>query len=188
MMNTLERLMDHFDSRSEGNAKAIVWAHNTHVGDYRATDMLRAQMVNIGGLARERYGVEKVALLGFGTYRGSVIASYAWDGPVQVMKIPPARPHSVESALHDVAHSEMMPNFYLIFDEASRAGPLAEVTGHRAVGVVYDPQRERWGNYVPSSLANRYDAFLFVDETQALEPLEVSYERREMPETFPVGQ
>lgn len=75
----------------------------------------------------------------------------------------------------------------MVFDEESKIGPLSEIRGHRAIGVVYDPRRERWGNYVPTSLSNRYDAFIFIDKTRALEPIGLSFDREKIPETWPIG-
>jgi erythromycin esterase-like protein len=96
MDDTLDRLLGHYGP----GAKAIVWAHNTHVGDARATDMAQAGHVNIGQLARERYGAGQVLLVGFGTYGGTVVAGDAWGAPMQVMPVPPARERSLEDVLH----------------------------------------------------------------------------------------
>lgn len=185
MMDTLEHLLDHHGKE----AKGIVWAHNTHIGDYRATDMKEQGQVNIGGLAREKWGKEKVALVGFGTYRGTVTASTAWDGKTKSMPVPPGIPGSYEAAFHEVAESLKKPTFYIsVRGKLPAKDPLIEVRGHRAIGVVYHPERERFGNYVPTSLANRYDAFLFIDETSALKALDLPFERKDIPETWPGGQ
>lgn len=184
MTDTLEILLNRYGKES----KAIVWAHNTHIGDYRATDMAKHGQVNIGGLAREKWGTEKVALVGFGTYQGEVTASSAWDGPIKKITIPPGRPGSYEAAFHEVAKS-IGPNYYIsLREDGPPKGPLTEVRGHRAIGVVYQPKHERFGNYVPTSLANRYDAFIYVDKTTALEPLIQPFESKEIPETWPLGQ
>ena len=184
MMETLNRLLDY-----HSQAKGIVWAHNTHIGDYRATDMVTAGQVNLGGLAREEWGHSQVALVGFGTYCGEVIASHAWDGPIQSKHVPPARKDSIEAAFHEAANSINEDSFFLTLDDNdSRSGPLASIHRHRAIGVVYEPEYERFGNYVPTSLANRYDAFIYIDRTQALRPLDVQFLREEIPETWPQGQ
>jgi erythromycin esterase len=184
MQETLEALLQRYGSE----AKAIVWAHNTHIGDYRATSMLEEGQVNIGGLARERLGADQVKLVGFGTYRGEVTAAGAWDGAVETMRVPEARPDSYESVLHETAAYLKAPNIFLTFPKhRAPDDPLDTVLGHRAIGVVYRPAYERLGNYVPTSLAKRYDAFLFLDETSALRPLDQTFNRAEIPETWPQG-
>ncbi len=187
MMETLDQLLQHY-SKSGQQAKGIVWAHNTHIGDHHATDMVKRGMVNIGGLARQLYGPQNVALVGFGTYQGSVIASHAWDGPIETLRVPPGKSGSYEAILHSVTQSLGHSRFTMVFDRDARQGPLADMKGHRAIGVVYDPEHERWGNYVPTSLSKRYDAFIFIDETKALTPFVQPNDRRELPETWPVGQ
>jgi len=184
MMDTLDALLEHYGSDS----KAIVWEHNTHVGDYRATDMLSHGQVNVGGLAREKYGESNVALIGFGTYQGTVIASHAWDGPVQTLVIPEAHSGSVESECHALVSRLNQSQFFFLFDSSSRTGALGEVKGHRAIGVVYDPRRERFGNYVPTVLPQRYDGFIFIDETRALAPIQSKFDHEKIPETWPLGR
>lgn len=183
MMDTLRMLLGHYGL----NSKAIVWEHNTHIGDYRATDMVLQGQVNIGGLAREEFGAENVALVGFTTYTGTVIASPAWDGPVEVMKIPKAREHSVEAEMHNAAAQLGIPNYYVLFNDEEINLTLAQPLGHRAIGVVYHPPSEQRGNYVPTSLSNRYDAMVFIDETNALNPLKTNVDKTKIPETYPHG-
>lgn len=146
-------------------AKAIVWEHNTHIGDARATDMAADGMVNVGQLVREEQGKDRVYAVGFGTYQGTVIASDQWSGDIQSMVVPEAQPNSWEELMHRAGAYDQI----VIFD---RDKPLFhEILGHRAIGVVYNPRYERRGNYVPSVMDQRYDAFIFVDETKALDPL-----------------
>jgi erythromycin esterase len=184
MLDTLEHVME----KQGPDSKVIVWAHNTHIGDYRATDMLAAGHINIGGLAREKWGKQAVRLVGFGTYRGQVTASHAWDGPIETLIIPPGRPGSIEDAFHDVAKALDENSFFVSLDsDEMREGPLKQVHGHRAIGVVYNPKHERYGNYVPTLLADRYDAFVFVDRTSALHPLQQKFHHKELPETWPNG-
>ncbi|WP_462412715.1 erythromycin esterase family protein [Neobacillus sp. Marseille-QA0830] len=147
-------------------AKGIVWEHNTHIGDARATDMAREGMVNTGQLIREKYGLEKVYAIGMGTYRGTVIAAEKWGVPHAVMKVPEGADGSWEKAVHSAGAF----NQYLMFTEENKDVFRGEM-GHRAIGVVYDPAYEHYGNYVPSRLSERYDAFIHVDETKALSPL-----------------
>jgi erythromycin esterase-like protein len=182
MAETLDRLMQHHGPR----AKAIVWEHNTHVGDARFTDMARAGMVNVGQLVRQSHERDGVLLVGFGTHRGTVIAADEWGATMERMRVPPARAGSFEEAMYDAAVGDAL----LIFDGRDDAGVagLHEPIGHRAIGVVYDPDAERWGNYVPTIMARRYDAFLYVDETRAVDPLHMPvHVDGEPPETYPSG-
>lgn len=183
MMDTLDRLLE----RAGDGAKAIVWAHNTHIGDYRATDMKAAGYVNIGGLARQSFGDENVALVGFGTYEGQVLAGSAWGAPEQVMSLPPAQQESYEYYFHKVAKANNTNQFFILLEDKDHTA-FTQRLGHRAVGVVYDPLHERRGNYVPTELSKRYDAFVFVDKTHALKSLHSVFVRGEFPETWPTGQ
>jgi len=180
MAETLERLLKHHGP----DAKAIVWEHNTHIGDARYTDMAAAGMVNIGQLAREQYGEQNVVLVGFGSYQGSVIAATAWEAEMEQMRVPPAREDSWEDALHRAGGSDK-----LLLLEGDLAGPDWQGwRGHRAIGVVYHPGYESYGNYVPTVLPRRYDAFLYIDRTEALKPLHVpAHFTGELPETYPTG-
>jgi len=179
MVETLERLV----RRRGPDAKAIVWEHNTHIGDARYTDMADDAMVNVGQLVRELHRSQDVVLVGFGSYQGSVIAGQEWEAPMERMEVPPARAGSWEDVLHQAGGAEHL----LIFDEAHNTKEFLEARGHRAIGVVYRPQHERYGNYVPTLLAKRYDAFLYLDQTEALHPLHEVQPREEgeVPETYP---
>jgi erythromycin esterase-like protein len=179
MDDTLHRLLEYYGPGS----KAIVWAHNTHVGDARATDMTDAGEVNIGQLARERYGGNQVVLVGFGSHHGSVIAGDRWGAPMQVMPVPPARRHSLEDVLHEAAP----PQALFVVPPADRPDVLTEELDHRAIGVVYHPEREQWGNYVPTVLGDRYDAFLWFDASEAVHPLHARQGIVAEPETYPSG-
>jgi erythromycin esterase-like protein len=179
MVDTLDRLMAFHGDQ----AKAIVWAHNTHIGDARATDMVRAGMVNVGQLVRERHAAEGVVLVGFGSYRGSMMAGRAWGAPMEKMAVPPASPDSWEDILHQAETADRL----LLLEDARGFSRFREERGHRAIGVVYRPSHERLGNYVPTVLPSRYDAFLYLDETEALHPLHVKPEVVTPPETYPWG-
>jgi erythromycin esterase len=163
MADTLDHLLAH---HGEG-AKAVVWEHNTHVGDARYTDMGEAGMVNVGQLVRERYGEDDVVIVGLGSHRGSVIAADSWGDRTERMPLPPARRGSIEALLHE---SVAAASALFVFP-AELPAWLAEERAHRAVGVVYHPGAERWGNYVPTVLGRRYDAFCWFDESRALTPL-----------------
>jgi erythromycin esterase len=185
MADTLDRLLEHYESRRPGTrAKAVVWEHNTHVGDARFTDMADAGMVNIGQLVRERYSERDAVLVGFGSHHGAVVAADAWGSPTRRMTVPPARSGSTEELLHSGLDGDAG---LFVFPE-ELPGWAAEERSHRAIGVVYRPDAERWGNYVPTVLGRRYDAFLWFDETRALTPLAgASAEGAEL-ESWPFGE
>ena len=184
MDKTLARLLRYYDGRDGGGSKAVVWAHNTHVGDSWATDQARHGEVTIGELARDRYGPENVVLVGFGTHHGTVMAGSSWGAPMEVMEVPPARPRSLEEVLHEAAP----PRALMVFPPfGERPDVLVDELGHRAIGVVYRPELEHLGNYVPTVLGDRYDAFLWFDETRALRPLHARTVDVLEPETYPSG-
>src|SRR5207248_6305974 len=144
MTETLGRLMRHHGPA----AKAIVWEHNTHIGDARHTDMADDGMVNVGQLVREGHAAEGVVLVGFGSYRGGVIAAEEWEAPMERMAVPPGRPGSWEEVLHRAGAEDRL----LLLDEARGSEEFLETRGHRAIGVVYHSAYERHGNYVPTVL------------------------------------
>lgn len=187
MAEILDRLLTYYEysARQEPHEiKAIVWAHNTHIGDARATSMKKAKELNIGQLAREVYGEDHVALVGFGSYTGSVIAGYSWGAPMMKMNVPPARRGSWE----DLFHAAEARNRIFLTQQFRNDNECTKLRAHRAIGVVYNPQSEG-GNYVPSNLVERYDAFIYIDRTQALHPLPMGrIEVPSVPETFPVGE
>lgn len=152
MADTLERLLQHHGP----GTKAIVWEHNTHVGDARYTDMADAGMTNMGQLARERYGEGAVFILGFGCYEGSVVAGRRWGAPMERMNVPQAKEGSWEHTLHTA-----QPVNQLLLSEDFRGVEGFETDrGNRAIGVVYDPLFERHGNYVPTVLTRVTTRFL----------------------------
>lgn len=163
MWISVQRLFELYGPESKG----IVWAHNTHVGDARATGMGESGMVNIGMLSRMEWGNEEVFITGFGTYTGKVNAGARWGTPMRIMNVPKALSGSLEHAFSQFKH----PDFLLIFDDEDRNNPIFQQhIGHRAIGVIYNP-RDEAGNYVPSLFTQRYDAFIFIRETTALEPV-----------------
>jgi erythromycin esterase len=186
MLDTLDQIFG-WCSRSSKPERGIVWAHNTHVGDYRATDMAAAGYVNLGGLARQTYGADQVALVGLGTYAGKVVASRAWGGREQVLSIPPAKPGSWEAYFHEALRARNLRQGYVLFDSTDHEGAFAEVLGHRAIGVVYHPGHEGRGNFVPTALSRRYDAFVMFDETHPLHSLHSPHLAGRFPETWPKG-
>ncbi|WP_151736901.1 erythromycin esterase family protein [Paenibacillus tengchongensis] len=163
MVSALEKLVEFHGEHS----RVLVWEHNTHIGDARATDMADEGMVNVGQLLREQYG-SQVYAIGFGTYEGTVIAGRSWGAPMEEMKVPPAIRNSWEELLHRNGAQDQL----LLMDPEDPV--LGEITvGHRAIGVVYHPERER-GNYVPTVISRRYNAFIYLDHTKALRPLALS--------------
>lgn len=179
MMETLDRLMKYHGP----GAKTIVWEHNTHVGDARATDMARSGMVNVGQLAREAYGGD-VVITGFSSYAGSVIAGAEWGAPMRRMEVPAAQPGSWEHVFHQASPEDKL----LLLEGFDEVPGALDRRGHRAIGVVYHPEREAYGNYVPTVLPYRYDAMIYVDQSEALHPLHFEpAAEHEVPETYPTG-
>ncbi|WP_187262730.1 erythromycin esterase family protein [Pontibacter beigongshangensis] len=177
MMETLDRLLELHGPDS----KAIVWAHNTHIGDARATDMASDGMLNIGQLAREKYGMDQVKLVGFGSYKGTVIAGKSWGAPMQKMEVPEARPGSWEAMLHEISEEDKV----MLSGDLREVPELRNPIPHRAIGVVYDPKFEQFGNYVPSVIQERYDAFVYFEESQAVHPLHLKLKNAREPELYP---
>ena len=161
MADTLDRLLEH------AGEKAVLWEHNTHIGDARATDMAAAGMVNVGELLRKRHGEDDVVLVGLGGHRGGVIAGTQWGAQMARMTVPPARSGSLEARLHDALGEDAL----FVWPRGTRAEWLDRRLDHRAIGVVYRPEGEKRGNYVPTVLGERYDAFLYLEETSPLRPL-----------------
>jgi erythromycin esterase len=179
MVETLNALMKFHGS----HAKAIVWEHNTHVGDARFTDMRHVGMHNVGQLVREQNNNgEEVYIVGFASYDGSVIAARSWGGEMEKMNVPPAMKGSIEEMLHlDSAEDKL-----LLLNSPHLEKQFDRYLGHRAIGVVYHPERER-GNYVPTLLPSRYDALMYIDESKALHPLLLQTNNDQMPDTYPFG-
>jgi erythromycin esterase len=178
MNETLERLMQLHGP----GAKAIVWEHNTHIGDARATDMAQEGMINIGELARNNKNY-KVFLTGFGSYEGTVIAGKKWGAKMEEMEVPEARLGSWEYCLHQAGDDDKL----LIMDDFNNTYIAKNFLGHRAIGVVYNPVYEKYGNYVRSIIPQRYDAFIYLDKTKALMPFHLHVDSHKMPETYPFG-
>jgi len=183
MAETLTALMAHL-SRREPQPKIVVWAHNSHLGDARATQMGKSGELNVGQLIREHYGREAV-LIGFSTYRGTVTAASDWDGPMERKAVLPALAESYEAMFHEVG----IPRFLLTLNDNSVADPLKEQRLERAIGVIYLPKTERLSHYFYVSLPAQFHAVLHFDETHALEPLDPpsNWPAGDGPDTFPSG-
>jgi erythromycin esterase-like protein len=182
MMETLEALLSHLDREWE-RSRLVVWAHNSHLGDARATEMSRWGEKNLGQLCRERFGRD-VFSIGFTTYEGTVSAASSWDGDVERKWVRPALEGSVEELLHEVGPE----HFLLTFDhDTELADALREERLERAIGVVYRPETERHSHYFGARLADQFDAVIHWEETRAVEPLGPTerWKRGEAPETFP---
>ncbi len=148
------------------NSKGIVWAHNTHIGDASYTNMRNVGEKNIGQLSRELLGAENVFLIGFSSYQGKVMAGPSWGARMEEMTIPKAISGSLEAELN----KSSLQSFFLIFDKEDRKEKNLKTIGHRAVGVVYNPNGDR-RQFVPTIVPLRYDALLFFKETTALHVL-----------------
>ncbi|KAJ5818635.1 hypothetical protein N7474_004226 [Penicillium riverlandense] len=188
MFDTLHRLLEH---RPSPENKAIVWAHNSHVGDARYTSMgIRRNEVNVGQLCRERLGRDNVAILGCGTHTGTVAAAHEWDDDMEVMAVNPSRDDSWEMVAHDTG----IPSFLLDLrrdrmDPALRAALAAENRLERFIGVIYRPDTERISHYSLAYLHNQFDGYIWFDRTQAVQPLEVLQPATPLGkvETYPFG-
>ena len=183
MFDTLLALLDHHGPDS----RAIVWEHNSHIGDARATEMSARGELNVGELCRERFGSAAYAV-GFGTDRGTVAAASHWDGPMQVQRVRPARADSYERLCHD----STVRAFALHLRDPRRRelrDELVDPRLERAIGVVYRPETERASHYFHASLPVQFDEFVWFDQTRAVTPLAIPAgpPERDLPETYPFG-
>ncbi len=183
MTETLDALFNHLRKR-DGHAKIVVWAHNSHLGDARWTDMGRSGEWNIGQLARERYGREAV-LVGFTTYTGTATAASDWNMPAERKRVRPGMPNSYEELFHSLG----LPAFFINLNDGQ--SPLVEIPEpllERAIGVIYLPETERASHYFHAEITSQFDSVLHFDVTRAVEPLEPNPEwQSEEWETFPSG-
>jgi erythromycin esterase-like protein len=183
MMDTLVEL-GHFLGRQGPAPRLVVWAHNSHLGDARATEMGARGEHNLGQLVRQRYATDAV-LVGFSTYEGTVTAAADWGEPAQRMRVRKALEGSYEALFHGTE----VPRFSLLLasdgSDAALEGPRLQ----RAIGVIYRPETERQSHYFHTRLARQFDALLHYDHTRAVEPLErtAEWERGELPETYPTA-
>jgi erythromycin esterase-like protein len=186
MVETLDLLVDYLDEqRGEQASKIVVWAHNSHLGDARATQMGEGGEVNVGQLVRENHPGDCVNI-GFSTYSGTVTAADDWGEPAQRMRVRPGMPGSYE----ELFHQAQVDQFLLDLRRAggSAVDALRQPRLQRAIGVIYRPQTERLSHYFHARLAEQFDAMIHIDRTRALEPLERTaiYEPEEA-ETYPTG-
>lgn len=186
MAQTLEALVRHLDRHSAtSSARIVVWAHNSHVGDARATEVGSDGQLTLGQLVRQRYGDES-RLIGLSTYAGTVTAASEWGGAAERKVVRPALNGSVEELFHETEKDSFLVSAALSSDVA---GPLSDVRLGRAIGVIYLPATERQSHYFHVRPADQFDAMIHIDQTRALEPLETTslWIAGETPETYPSG-
>jgi erythromycin esterase-like protein/predicted phosphoribosyltransferase len=184
MIDTLDALAIHLGQQRGEAAKVVVWAHNSHLGDARATEVSAQGQLNVGQLVRERHA-DDCRLVGFTTFSGTVTAADDWGGPAERKRVRPALRDSYERLFHDVEEKA----FSIIVAQAPpRAAELLRTPRlERAIGVIYRPRTERQSHYFRARLADQFDAVIHIDDTRAVEPLErtARWEEGEVPETFP---
>jgi len=180
MFETLRNILDFHGPAS----KAVVWAHNSHIGNAAATEMARRGEHNIGQLCREHFG-DASYHIGFGTNDGTVAAASVWDGPMEIMKVRPAHAQSYERLFHmtnalglllplkNQAHAELQKN-------------LAKPRLERAIGVIYRPDSELASHYFEAVLPRQFDEYIWIDRTSAVQPFAVA-ELQGLPDTYPFG-
>ena len=183
MADTLDGLLAHLERHGE-RTRLVVWAHNSHIGDARRTEMGERGELNLGQLARLRHP-DAAFLIGFTTHRGTVTAASAWDAPAERKRVRPALQGSYEHLFHEAGESRFLLRFRL----GEVASALHEPQLERAIGVIYRPETERQSHYFTSQIGSQFDALIHIDETRAVEPLERSagWERGEPPETYPTA-
>ena len=185
MAETLVALLEHF-GRTGGPARAVVWAHNSHLGDARATSMGDQGEWNLGQLVRERFSARETVSVGFTTHAGTVTAADDWGEPAKLMRVRPSLPGSIERTFHELA----IPDFYLRLRGSPAAAALAGRRLERAIGVIYRPNTERVSHYFAADLPEQFDAVIHFDRTHAVEPLDLTQGwamSGEVPETYPSG-
>jgi erythromycin esterase-like protein len=175
MAETLDELVGHLE-RTVGETRVVVWAHNSHVGDARATEMAERGELNIGELVRRRHG-DAALNVGFTTYTGTVTAASDWGAPAERKQVRPALAGSWESLFHQAVEPRLIVH----------PAPLDGRRLERAIGVIYRPDTERISHYFGATLADQFDTVVHLDETHAVEPLEPTSEwvAGELPETYP---
>ncbi|MGZ6389410.1 MAG: erythromycin esterase family protein [Ktedonobacterales bacterium] len=184
MVDTLDALVAHL-GRDGSTPRVVVWAHNSHIGDARATEVGRNGELNVGQLVREHHG-DEARLIGFATNTGTVTAADDWDEPAKRKRVRPAMPGSYEKIFHEVD----MPGFLLALRGHDHPAVTALRQPHleRAIGVIYRPETERYSHYFYCDLPAQFDAVIHFDETRAVEPLERTPQWQtpeEVPETYP---
>ena len=186
MAETLEALRAYIIERKGRRPKIVVWAHNSHLGDARATEMGEHGQLNLGQLVREQYGMRDSFLLGFTTHTGTVTAASEWDAPAETKTVRPSHPDSYERIFHETGLGRFVVP---LRDNHRLYAELEKQRLERAIGVIYLPESERISHYFHASLSRQFDAVIHIDETRAVRPLErtVEHHEGEVPETYPSG-
>lgn len=186
MSETLQALEEHLGGLRGRAAKVVVWAHNSHLGDARVTEMGESGELNLGQLVREHYGPAEARLIGFTTHSGTVTAASEWDSPAELKRVRESHPESFERLFHETG----IERFFLITSEARALRRERQL--ERAIGVIYLPETERVSHYFYADLAKQFDAVIHFDRTRALTPLDPSdlWKHSDLPEemeTYPSG-
>jgi erythromycin esterase-like protein len=187
MADTLAAIVQHLDQRLGRPCKVVLWAHNSHLGDARATQMGDEGELNVGQLVRERWGRDAF-LIGFTTNDGTVTAANEWDAPAVKMKVRPALEGSHERFLHQFAEKSGRKSFIVLPDEDRKLPQILRKTRlERAIGVIYRARTERSSHYFRARLADQFDALIHIDRTSAVEPFDPWSEltTEDAPETYP---
>jgi protein-L-isoaspartate(D-aspartate) O-methyltransferase len=180
MFETLESLLQHHGA----NSKAIVWAHNSHVGNAKATEMSLRGEFNIGQLCREKFG-DAAYIVGFGTHTGTVAAASNWDAPMEVKSVRP----SLKGSYELLCHESGIPRFLLPLRDSQRPSLIEKLQKprlERAIGVIYRPESERQSHYFQSVLPSQFDEYVWFDQTTAVTPLKTQA-LEGLPDTYPFG-
>lgn len=188
MADTLDALDGHLSAQAGRPARIVVWAHNSHVGDARATESGDRGQWTLGQLVREQTQERETFLLGFTTHTGTVTAASDWDAPQETKEVLASRTDSIERVLHDTG----LEQYLLPLRDATPAlqHAMAAPRLERAIGVIYRPETERWSHYVEARLSEQFDAVVHLDTTHALQPLDrdsVLPQHEAEPETYPSG-
>ncbi len=185
MVDTLQALRQHLSRGRQEPSRVVVWAHNSHLGDARTTEVATLGEVNVGQLVRERYPHD-CRLIGFTTYNGTVTAADDWGGPARRKRVRAGLPDSVEELLHRTGQKELM----IRFDRSPRTTQILRAPRlERAIGVIYRPSTERQSHYFHARVCDQFDAVIHIDDTRAVEPLErtARWAGAEPAETYPAG-
>lgn len=181
MFDTLKNLLAFHGADS----KAVVWAHNSHVGDAGATEMAARGEHNIGQLCRKEFG-DRAYLIGFGTHSGTVAAASAWDGPMEIKDVRPSLPNSYEQLCHATGHARFMLGLRGRGGDLSGPAGLGKERLERAIGVIYRPETEMASHYFRANLPQQFDEYVWFDNTRAVTPLDTA-EVKGLPDTYPFG-
>ncbi|HEY3374773.1 MAG TPA: erythromycin esterase family protein [Candidatus Aquicultor sp.] len=179
MAHIFFNLLNFYAGKPSG-PKGVIWAHDMHAGDVRATDAVDTDRVSLGQIVRGSLSPADTCIVGSGFYQGNVLAAADWNRPLQQMTAPPAIRDSWEALLHD----DSMQDRLLLFSQENGSEAARETRDHREIGVIYDPNAE-FGNYVPTIIGERYDAFLFIDTVSAVHPLPIEAVAGGPPSTYP---